>query len=227
MDRSPLPNPRPRNLFSDRGSGALGSLPIQASTCYSGANLGGQSHRPGVDSVKAEHLPCGASFAHWNDGSRCWPVFVVRLFRSGRSRGIGLPRTRRLLVILTRRCMRFSISSSHRSACGVPSVASRGADHDPAPHTGSIRYWGPVSAVVGAQLSDCRAYVSHARGLRVRRFWGLIWTLAGAQPGHGFPAPGGSRGTRTDTTVRQFEFRRTSGEPPGHGRTCNQHGSGP
>jgi hypothetical protein len=51
--------------------------------------------------------------------------------------------------------------------------------------------------------------------------------FAGSQPGHRFPAPGGSRRTRTDTKERQFEFRRASPEPPGHLRTCNQHGSGP
>jgi len=50
---------------------------------------------------------------------------------------------------------------------------------------------------------------------------------AGAQPGHRFPAPGGSGRTRTDTKARQFEFRRASADLWGHPRTCNQHGSGP
>jgi hypothetical protein len=50
---------------------------------------------------------------------------------------------------------------------------------------------------------------------------------AGSRPGHRFPAPGGSRRTRTDTRMRQFEFRRTSAEPPGHARTRPQDGSGP
>src|SRR6202521_690274 len=36
------------------------------------------------------------------------------------------------------------------------------------------------------------------------------WTIAGAQPGHRFPAPGGSWRTRTDTKARQFEFRLSS-----------------
>src|SRR6267142_3429490 len=50
---------------------------------------------------------------------------------------------------------------------------------------------------------------------------------AGAQPGHRFRAPGGSRGTRTATKQRQFEVRRASREPPGHWSICKQHGSGP
>jgi hypothetical protein len=51
--------------------------------------------------------------------------------------------------------------------------------------------------------------------------------LAGAQPGHRFPEPGGSRRTQTDTKARQFEFRRTSADTVGYSRTRHLHGSGP
>ena len=53
------------------------------------------------------------------------------------------------------------------------------------------------------------------------------WTIAGSQPGHTFPEPGGTRRSHEDILAALFEFRRRLWEPEEHLRTRNQHGSGP
>jgi hypothetical protein len=49
----------------------------------------------------------------------------------------------------------------------------------------------------------------------------------GSQPGHNFPAQGGSRRSREDTKAPAVEFRRAPAESEGRSRTCDQHASGP
>ena len=54
-----------------------------------------------------------------------------------------------------------------------------------------------------------------------------LWTVAGSQPGHTFPEPGGTKRSLEDTLAALFEFRRTRAELAGPLRTRHRHGSGP
>jgi hypothetical protein len=53
------------------------------------------------------------------------------------------------------------------------------------------------------------------------------WIVAGSQPYHAFPEPGGRIRSREDTKVPAVELRRAVAGAQGHARTCNHDGSGP
>ncbi len=75
----------------------------------------------------------------------------------------------------------------------------------------------------GVELRGFKLDLGPIRG----HFVVLFLILAGSQPGHRFPEPGGFRRTRKDTEEWQLESRRTPEGPRRYARTRHRHGSGP
>jgi hypothetical protein len=63
-----------------------------------------------------------------------------------------------------------------------------------------------VYPVGGISTRGCGRHSSIREWAAVLGFEGLIWTRAGSQPDHAFPAPDGSSGSRQDTNGAAIEL---------------------